>query len=415
MNHELLQKVSQELHSTTPDYVHGVGMGYKQKDGIFTDELCMVFFVTEKKPLDQIPENEIIPKNINIDGQVIQTDVIEMGVAKPFCLTCLPPSFPSNRNKFRPIQQGVSISNPATGGIGTMGLIAVDSETNMIVGVTNNHVGVPDAFFTSQRNISGVLDNTIGDVVIQPGDGGSNPTDFAGYIKNYQPIFNLGATPSDTNYIDVSTFTLSESDIDDVISLTQVGFTGITGPLPWASTSEINGLLSTKPFLYSTGRTTGPKGEGDCPLIPFYNGITINLDYELQGVPTTSKMSDVFGWVKSASTIPVGNVCYWPGGPGDSGSAVIADFSGTYKIIGLLFAGAADNTGQPVIAYGCRIDRIASALNLEAWTGQTTSYADWTNRDTCTVVGLSNQPYIVKNGLKYYQVGLTSTASSNCS
>lgn len=415
MNQELIQKISEELHSATPDYVHGVGMGYKQKNGVFTDELCMVFFVSEKKPLDQIPENERLPKTIDIGGELLNTDVLEIGIAKPFCTTCPPPSFPTNRNKFRPLQQGVSISNPVTGGIGTMGLIAVDNETDMLVGVTNNHVAIPDAFYTTQRNLYGVVDNTIGDIVIQSGDGGISPRDTIGYVKNYEPMYELGATPTDINYVDLATLTLQESDIDNVTSLTQVGFTGITGQLPWATTSEIDNLLTTKPFLFSTGRTTGPKGEGDCKLIPFYNRITITLSYDLQGGSATSKMSDVFAWVKSASTIPSGNVCYWPGGPGDSGSAVIANFSGSYKVIGLLFAGAADSTGQPTIAYGCRIDRISSALNLSPWTGQTTSYADWDNRLTCTVVGASDQPYIVKNGLRYYQVGLTTSPSTNCS
>lgn len=415
MNHELLQKVSENLHNSTPDYVHGVGMGYRQKDGKFTDELCMVFFVTEKKPLDQIPENERIPKEVEVGDDMLKTDVIEMPMATPFCSTCPPPSFPSNRNKFRPIQQGVSISNPVTGGIGTMGLIAVDNETNMLVGVTNNHVGIPDAYYTTQRNIYGVIDNTIGDVIIQPGDSGSNPRDFVGYVKNYQPMYKLGATPTDINYVDLATFTLKESDVNSSTSLQQVGFTGITGALPWATTSEIDNLLITKPFLFSTGRTTGPKGEGDCKLIPYYNRITITLSYDLQNGSAVAKMSDVFGWVKSASTIPPGDICYWPGGPGDSGSAVIANFSGTNKIIGLLFAGAADSSGQPIVAYGCRIDRIASSLNLSAWTGQTVSYADWDNRLTCTVLGGSDQPYIVKNGLRYYQVGLTNTPSSNCS
>lgn len=414
MNQELIQKISEELHNTTPDYVHGVGMGYKQKDGIFTDELCMVFFVNEKKPLDQIPENERIPKTIDVDGELLNTDVLEIGIAKPFCTTCPPPSSPPNRNKFRPLRQGVSISNPVTGGIGTMGLIAVDNETNMLVGVTNNHVTIPDAFYTTQRNLYGVIDNTIGDVVIQSGDGGVNPRDFIGYVKNYEPIYKVGASPTDINYVDLATLTLQQSDINSSTSLTQVGFTGITGPLPWATTSEIDNLLITKPFLFSTGRTTGAKGEGDCKLIPFYNRITITLSYNLQGGTATSKMSDVFAWVKSASTIPSGNVCYWPGGPGDSGSAVIANFSGTYKVIGLLFAGAADSTGQPTIAYGCRIDRISTALNLSPWTGQTTSYADWNDRLTCTIVGGSDQSYIVRNGLRYYQVGLTTSPSVNC-
>jgi len=419
MNHKLLQQISQDLHQSTPDYVHGVGMGYKQKDGKITDELSMVFFVTEKKPLSEIPENERIPSTLEVDGQTINTDVVEMQMAQAYCTTC--PLYttassptPPNRSRFRPLQQGMSVSNPVTGGIGTMGLIAVDNETNTLVGVSNNHVLIPDAFYTTQRNLSGIIDNTIGDVVIQPGDGGTFPGDFIGNVKNYEPIYKLNATPTDVNYVDVATLTLQESQINNTTSLSQIGFTGATGVLPWATTSEIDGLLSTKPFLFSTGRTTGPKGENDCKLIPWYNGITITLAYDLQGVSTVAKMSDVFGWVKSASTIPAGNVCYWPGGPGDSGSAVIADFSGTYKVIGLLFAGAADNTGQPIIAYGCRIDRIADALNLSPWTGQTVCYSSWDDRLTCTVEGGSDEPYIVLNGLRYYQVGLTTNPSLSC-
>ena len=63
----------------------------------------------------------------------------------------------------------------------------------------------------------------------------------------------------------------------------------------------------------------------------------------------------------------------FPVAGGDSGSCVFAEMpNGQHKILGLVFAGNAgeldDPNTNPHYALCCRIDKIASAMNVRAWT-----------------------------------------------
>lgn len=55
--------------------VVGCAVGYKYVDGQKTDELCIVCYVKEKRPKNQLKKEDIIPSEI--DG--ILTDVVESG------------------------------------------------------------------------------------------------------------------------------------------------------------------------------------------------------------------------------------------------------------------------------------------------------------------------------------------------
>lgn len=55
--------------------VVGVGIGYQYKNGRPTNQIVIVVSVTEKKPLDELAEEDIIPAEL--DG--IPTDVQEVG------------------------------------------------------------------------------------------------------------------------------------------------------------------------------------------------------------------------------------------------------------------------------------------------------------------------------------------------
>ena len=101
-----------------------------------------------------------------------------------------------------------------------------------------------------------------------------------------------------------------------------------------------------------------------------------------------------------------GYVCTYPINAGDSGSALVADFGGTRKIIGLVFAGSYFNN-QVTRGLANRIDKVAEQIDISAWTGQTVNYSDTGNTQTYTVAGLSNEPYIDLGGNTYWQAGLT--------
>ena len=56
--------------------VVGVGVGMRKRDGEFTDEKALVVLVSEKMPVAQLAEEDVIPTEL--DG--IPTDVQETGV-----------------------------------------------------------------------------------------------------------------------------------------------------------------------------------------------------------------------------------------------------------------------------------------------------------------------------------------------
>ena len=62
---EEINKKLKEWSDNTPSDV-GVGYGFKQTNGIYTGEVCIVFSVKEKKPLTNLSDNEILPSEIKI-------------------------------------------------------------------------------------------------------------------------------------------------------------------------------------------------------------------------------------------------------------------------------------------------------------------------------------------------------------
>ena len=159
-----ISEVSKSIYSTTDDNIVSVGLGYRSKGGIFTDEVCMVFTVKEKFEERDVPAGSLIAKKILLrDGTYLNTDVVEgeYFAATNNCSDILPA--PSNRDKFRPLKGGISISNytKLRQYSGTLGFIAVDLDDNSLVGVSSAHVLADDVFFCSDRSESGVRSNAV--------------------------------------------------------------------------------------------------------------------------------------------------------------------------------------------------------------------------------------------------------------
>jgi hypothetical protein len=263
-----------------------------------------------------------------------------------------------------------------------MGLICQDSASGALVGLTNNHVVVRDAFYTSQRTYTNpqneydLVDssNTIqGDFVYQTGEtqpvnpGGANEI---GRVLRYVPMYtsaSVVANPSLTNKVDAAIFSLycTSSTGQTIIDFAafggeQVGLTyGST--IPFASTAEIDNLLNNNYEFFSSGRTTGVKGS-----------------------------------------------------PSTSGSTLIANIGGVWKIIGLVFAGNGipynSSLGYQVastIGFACRIDQVASQLGIKAWTGSAAPVVDHSTITYRTVSGSNSDKTLVCSGSTYWQVGLT--------
>jgi len=425
-NIENIKLKVQELAETTPG-INNVSYGFKFIGGEQTNELCIIYGVEEKKPLSELSPEEILPSEIVIGDQVLKTDVFRIGKAEllacnAVCGQIAGPNSAVNRAFTRPLKGGLSITSTNLAGfVGTMGFIGVHTETQTLVGVTNNHVIIQDAFYTSERNLTGVIKNEYSpiDYVYQNGEFLSIPTDPAyivGQSLRYVPIVKQ---TTGINYVDGAIFSLEAADVNIATSYQQAGVS-YNQPLPFASTAEIDGMLTVgspyyNPMIYSSGRTTGPKGGVSCPMRIFSLFSSTYLQYKLQGGIGVCQFNDQIVYVKPENDPSLSTICAYPVAGGDSGSALIADFGGVRKIIGLVFAGAQSPPIPDILFYGYanRIDRVASELGIEAWDGTAKGYVDPASITYKTTTNGSSNKILNCGGTNYWQVGLT-TLNNPC-
>ena len=411
-----------------------IGFGKKQSNGVETGEFAIIVGVKEKKDISLVPANEVIPVEVVVNNESLKTDIIE--VYENFVLgtcssTCGKTSFGSNnaanRATVRPIQGGTSMSsrnNNTT--VGTLGGIVRHTDSGCTVGLTNNHVIIDDAFFTSDRDINGALENDYDPVnrVYQNGEQGpGTPTDLNfGVSLRYVPIHPIST--GNVNQVDAAIFSIEESEFAIGQSWNQVGLESILGSdaPPFASTSELDNLLATNPRLYSSGRTTGAKGfVPDCPMTVHQTGVTISLYYQLQGFGALCQFNRAIAFIKPTQEEPnaqnPSEVCPNPIFSGDSGSFLLADINGTIKIVGLCYAGSMNSSGQATKGYACRIDDIADQLGIEQYVDTATDagvMVDPTTIEYITIPGQSDEKFILCENEEYWQVGFTGSLEFNC-
>jgi hypothetical protein len=394
---QLIENKIKELYDNTPEYV-SVAFGKKKINNIFTDENCFVFMVEEKKPLKDIPENEILPTSIEVDSVSYKTDVWNIGKINiiPCNQNVLDNCYdwkknqPLNQRKIRPLKGGISItSNNTKQYVGTLGFIAVDNETNALVGVTNAHVQVGNLMYTDEREI-GNEDNDESNLTFQSGESGAGIMDnMIGETIRYVPITNKRR-----NQVDGALISLKSNDISNTESFKQHGLP-YDLPMPFASSQEINSLLLLNPKIYSSGRTTGVKGNDTCGLmVTATNGYTYIGGYEKNSVSYTEFNGIIF-FNRLTSDCP------YPIYDGDSGSALIADLNGVWKIIGLVFAGGTD------IGCACRIDVLSQQLGISSWDGTPKRFIDVNSKSKKTLVGGSGQQTLICDEKTYSQMGST--------
>ena len=138
------------------------GVGYKISQGQVTNEPSVVVSVTRKVPRHLLPEDEIIPQEL----ESTPTDVIQTGEIQALAL--------NRQGRVRPVRPGISISH-VSGSAGTVGCV-----------VTRN--GKP--FLLSNNHVLAMLNaGQAGDAVLQPGpiDGGTL-LDAVGTLSDYIPL-----------------------------------------------------------------------------------------------------------------------------------------------------------------------------------------------------------------------------------
>lgn len=386
--------------------VHSIGLGYKFKNGERTDEIGIVFNVYEKKSKSDLPKDHILPSSLVVDGSLVKTDVIEMDQIKlAYCYSGSDPNLtqlqdPAPGGGAFPMRGGIQIYQFPTGWtmssavIGTLGFFATDNENGRIVGVTNSHVSVykreianeaPQEANNTAEPVKWIINNQfyIPTATVSPG------SNFCcNRINRYVPIL---AKPA-INYVDGCLLIPNPDYIDNnsYRMIQPIGESTYPASMPFATTAEINNLLATNGAnlgrVYSTGRTTGPKGwgTGDCKIhISQVGAITDtgNLFYDQIFVQTDNNTSPITS--------------------GDSGSCVTADINGTIKIIGLMFA------ANSSIGALNRIDRVASELNISAFTTPINTSLPTASLKTMNLASYGGSKTIQSGGKTYYQVGLT--------
>lgn len=168
--------------------VTGAGIGFRRRDGQWTDEPVVVVMVAKKRPSALVSNRRLLPSTVEVDGSPCGVDVIQAG---PFSMgrvtdpaqEVTPAAAAKIPGRMRPPRPGCSISNPLDGDTaGTLGLFVIDNTDGTMCVLSNNHV--------MARMGKGVR----GDKIIQPGvaDGGTAAKDTIATLKRWVPITTAG-------------------------------------------------------------------------------------------------------------------------------------------------------------------------------------------------------------------------------
>ena len=406
LNKKALLRQIRNAYETTPDNIIGVGFGLKKVADELTQRKSIVFYVKEKKPINELKPEDVLPKTISIAGIQYPCDVVQTEPFR-FMVGCYDNNDQSEYEIARlqgqsedgvllPMRGGQEIfifpgGWDAYGGssLGTLGFFAIDNIDNRVVGVTNTHVVIENVLYAADPVRFPTL--TLAPEVVQynpyntvekrpwPVTGDYYPagclvrngTDLhhAGlHIKRHVPystetynyvdaalvIMNDGQFMGDGRYfVDANSYQIWQpTDLE----------TPHTDYYPFATTEEIDELIGAR--CYSTGRTTGPKGYCDATTNAH---LTITAVHVSAQVGFSQTIVPEFAELIQYQSPPGFETIYRASLGGDSGSALLADVVDAQtgevrrKIVGLVFAG----NGQ--IGLANRIDRVAETLNIRAW------------------------------------------------
>lgn len=99
--------------------VTGAGIGFRRRDGQWTDEPAVVVLVAKKRPEALVSNRRLLPRTVEVDGSPCEVDVIEAGpfrmgrVSDP-AREVTPAAVVGVTGRMRPPRPGCSISNPWT-------------------------------------------------------------------------------------------------------------------------------------------------------------------------------------------------------------------------------------------------------------------------------------------------------------
>jgi hypothetical protein len=315
LNQAVAIKQQNVTHLLRRSNVVGVGVGYKESQGVVTDELAVMVNVAQKLPVAQLAESERVPRTI--DG--VKTDVVETGR-----FLAGQAAAPGPRERWRPlIPAGVSIGHTAVTA-GTFGCLV--RRGNEVFILSNNHV------------LANVNNAKPGDAIIQPAryDGGGTadqvaalaqfiPLDFGGDAANsgvatgVEKFLNwlsrtIGSSHRFISYRTSPGENLVDAALARPLNLAQFNPDILTVGRP-AGLKEARLGMAVQKTGRTTGYTQGRITQIDVTTSVDYNGRTASFTHQLM-----------------ASGMSAG---------GDSGSLILDEED---YAVGLLFAGSSAAT-----------------------------------------------------------------------
>ncbi|MEQ8975381.1 MAG: hypothetical protein RIE73_33970 [Coleofasciculus sp. C1-SOL-03] len=148
----------------------------KKTGGQKTNQPAIVFYVSRKLALRNLPVQNRIPKQINIPWEYAPDGVLEMITdVQPLQFQAF-----ENTDRMRPCPGGYSIGHPDVTA-GTLGCLVKDKLNQRTVILSNNHV------------LANSNQAQVGDPIIQPGsaDGGTIESDTIATLERFYPLLDL--------------------------------------------------------------------------------------------------------------------------------------------------------------------------------------------------------------------------------
>ncbi|WP_320672815.1 hypothetical protein [Patulibacter defluvii] len=312
--------------------ITGVGVGYRRRGGLTTDEPVVTVMVRKKRRPSLLSRARLIPRRIEVDGQSCATDVLQ-AQAVPFADT--DGIGGPQAGKLRPLKAGRSVSNKTISRerAGTIGCFVRDNTDGTINILTANHViAVNDKAPTQDP----VLQPGLLDAPLDPGYNASDPNTLdqfkVGKLKRYVPIVG-GATAVDVALaqLDPGVAYVAESEGIGSITTTEKaagmivagdGFGNVWLASMANTLSAINGTIMVRSGNANVVGTSSHVAPSNIA-----KGTVVRKSGRSTGVTTGVVMSDGATESISVNAPGIGVVTYtnliwtqWLGAPGDSGA-----------------------------------------------------------------------------------------------
>jgi hypothetical protein len=320
--------------SSIESNIVGVGIDEKHVDGIPTGIHSVTFLVKSKQPKSSLSRREMLPARVS----GIPTDVEEVGAILPLAkkkaaargaaaATVLATAMPNPKVRIRPAQPGSSIGfrdpNDQFVMAGTFGALVKDSSGTLYV-LSNNHVLANESGIDA--NGQKIVGLPPGSPIHQPGllDGGNVATDQIAQLTRW---IDLDASNPNNAVDGAIAQVLDNSMVSDAILF--------IGPPQGVSDAAVDMIV------HKFGRTTSYRA-GRVSSVQY----DVRLTYNVGDVIFPDQIA-----IRGLNAQPFSAA-------GDSGSAILERSSN--KIVGLLFAGATNNS----VTFANHIGDVLSALKV---------------------------------------------------